>query len=185
MKKYIGINTLFYFLYMLGSCIIVMLIEALFTNVVEKFVALPYPVLTVIRIVIYTLAIPAILAVAGRSEGYREGYCSVGATIVAGLLATLPHLIFAMLFKFQAFVSGAVRFTAGLIYNGWGITYDSLINETPYSMFLLVFVAYGLLYTAVLTVSKYLGAQKRIMDRAEMRMGEDTATEEAPNGESV
>ena len=52
MKKYIGLNTLFYFLYTLGSCIIVMLVEALFTNVVEKFVVLPYPVLTVIRIVI-------------------------------------------------------------------------------------------------------------------------------------
>ena len=182
MKKYIGINTLFYFLYMLGSCIIVMLIEALFTNVVEKFVVLSYPVLTAIRIAIYTLAIPVILAVAGRSEGYREGYCAVGATIAAGLLATLPHLIFAMLFKFQAFVSGAVRFTAGMIHNGWGITYDSLINETPYYMFLLVFVVYGLLYTAVLTVSKYLGAQKRILDRAELRMGEDEVTEEAPNG---
>lgn len=184
MKKHIGINTLFYFLYTLGSCIIVMLAEALFTNVVEKFVALPYPVLTVIRMIIYTAAVPAILAVVGRSEGYREGYCSVGATAVSGLLAMIPHLLFAMLFKFQAFVSGAVRFTAGLIYNGWGVTYDSLINETPYHVFLLVFAAYGLLYTAVLTVFKYLGAQKRIMDRAELRMGEDTVTE-GSNGASV
>ena len=177
MKKNIGINTLFYFLYVFASCVIVMLIEALFTNVVEKFVALPYPVLTVIRIVIYTAGIPAILAVVGRSEGYREGACSVGATLTSGLLAILPHLLFAMLFKFQAFVSGAVRFTAGLIHNGWDVTYDSLINETPYHMFLLVFAAYGLLYTVVLTVFKYLGAQKRIMDRAELRMSEDTVTE--------
>jgi hypothetical protein len=89
-----------------------------------------------------------------------------------------------MLFKFQAFVSGAVRFTAGLIYNGWDVTYDSLINETPYHMFLLVFAGYGLLYTAVLTVSKYLGAQKRVMDRAELRIGEDEAVTETPNGEN-
>ena len=178
MKKYIGINTLFYFLYMLGSCIIVMLIEALFTNVAEKFVALPYPVLTVIRIVIYTAAIPVILAVAGRSEGYREGYCSVGATVVSGLLAMIPHLLFAMLFKFQAFVSGAVRFTAGLIYNGWDVTYDSLINDTPYWGFLAIFAAYAVLYMATLTVAKYLGAQKRIIDRAELRKGEDTRAEE-------
>ena len=184
MKKNIGINILFYFLYAFASCFIVMLIEALFTNVAEKFVALPYPVLTVIRIVIYTAAIPVILAVAGRSEGYREGYCSVGATVVSGLLAMIPHLLFAMLFKFQAFVSGAVRFTAGLIYNGWDVTYDSLINETPYHMFLLVFAGYGLLYTAVLTVSKYLGAQKRVMDRAELRIGEDEAVTETPNGEN-
>lgn len=177
MKKNIGINILFYFLYAFASCFIVMLIEALFTNVVEKFVALPYPVLTVIRIVIYTAGVPAILAVAGRSEGYREGACSVGATLTSGLLAILPHLLFAMLFKFQAFVSGSVRFTAGLIYNGWGVTYDSLINQTPYYMFLIVFAVYGLLYAAVLTVAKYLGAQKRILDRAELLLGANPATE--------
>lgn len=182
MKKNIGINTLFYFLYVFASCVIVMLIEALFTNVVEKFVALPYPVLTVIRIVIYTVGIPAILAVVGRSEGYREGACSVGATAASGVLAMIPHLLFAMLFKFQAFVSGAVRFTAGLIHNGRDITYDSLINETPYYMFLLVFAAYGLLYAATLTIAKYLGAQKRILDRAELRMGEDTHAEGDSDG---
>jgi hypothetical protein len=51
-------------------------------------------------------------------------------------------------------------------------------------MFLLVFAVYGLLYTAVLTVAKYLGAQKRVMDRAELRMGEDTGTE-GSDGASV
>ena len=177
MKKNIAINGFFYFLYVFGSCVLAMIVEALLVKMVDKFVILPYPVLTVIRIVIYTAAVPAILAVAGRSEGYREGYCSVGATAVSGRLAMIPHLLFAMLFKFQAFVSGAVRFTAGLIYNGWDVTYDSLINETPYLLFVAVCLVYRLLYTVVLTVSKYLGAQKRIMDRAELRMSEDTVTE--------
>lgn len=177
MKKYIGLNTLFYFLYMFGSCFIVMLIEALFVSVVEKFVELPYPVLTVIRIVIYTAGVPAILAVAGRGEGYREGQCSVGATVASGVLAMIPHLLFSMLFHFQGFVSGGVRFAAGLLYNGWDVTYDSLINETSYSTFLLMFFVYGGIYVATLTIAKYLGAQKRIMDRAGMRMSEDPVTD--------
>ena len=171
------LNSLFYFFYFFGSCIIVMLAEALLIFIVEKFVALPYPILTLIRIVIYTAGVPAILAALGYFEGYREGVASTGSTVVSGIAASVLHLLFAMLFKFQAFVSGAVRFTAGLIHNGWDVTYDSLINETPYHMFLLVFAAYGLLYTVVLTVSKYLGAQKRIMDRAELRMSEDAAAE--------
>lgn len=175
MLKKIGLNPLFYFLYMFGSCFIVMLGEALFVSVVEKFVALPYAVLTVIRIVIYTAAIPAIMAVLGRSEGYRESTCSVGSTVISGLLAMLLHLLFAMLFHFHAFVSGGVRFAAGLIYNGWEITYDSLVNETPYYMFLLTFTVYGLIYVAALTVAKYLGAQKRVADRGELRRSEDTA----------
>ena len=173
MKKNIGINVLLYFLYFFGSCAVVMLVEALLISVVEKFVVLPYPVLTAIRIVIYTAGVPAILAVAGRGEGYREGFCSVGATVLSGVLALVPHLLFSMLFHFQGFVSGGVRFAAGLLWNGWDVTYDSLVNETPYLLFLAAFGVYGALYVATLTVSKFLGAQSRIMDRAELRMGED------------
>ena len=173
----LALNLLIYFLYFFGSCILVMLAEALLVSIIEKFVGLPYPVLTIIRIVIYTAGVPAILGVLGYSEGYREAECSVAETMVSGVLASILHLIFAMLFKFQGFVSGAVRFTAGLLYNGWEITYDSLINQTPYGLFLLVFAVYSLLYIGVLTIAKYLGAQKRVIDRADLRKNEPTDSE--------
>ena len=167
-----ALNLLVYFLYFFGSCVLVMLAEALIMKVIGNIVLLPYPVVTILRIVIYTAGVPAILAAAGYFEGYREASCPLGDTIVGGLLAALLHLIFAMLFKFQGFVSGAVRFTAGLIHNGWDITYDSLIFFTPYSLFLLVFVAYGAVYVAALCIAKFFGAQKRIMDRADLRRDE-------------
>ena len=175
--KNIALDLLIYFLYFLGSCILVMLAEALLVSIIEKFVAIPYPVLTVIRIVIYTAGVPALLGCLGYFEGYREAACSVPETVISGLLASVLHLIFAMLFQFQAFVSGSVRFTAGLLHNGWKITYDSLINATPYSLFLLTFAVYSLLYICVLTIAKYLGTQKRVIDRAELRRGEDASTE--------
>ncbi len=172
--KNVGLNLLVYFLYFFGSCILVMLAEALLVVILEKFVLIPYPVLTVIRIVIYTVGVPALLGVLGYFEGYREAVCSVSEAIVSGCFASVLHLIFAMLFKFEGFVSGSVRFTAGLLHNGWKITYDSLINKTPYSLFLLVFAAYSALYIATLTISKYFGAQKRIIDRGELRKDEAT-----------
>ncbi len=179
--KNIALDFLVYFLYLLGSCILVMLAEALLVSVIEKFVAIPYPVLTVIRIVIYTAGVPTILGFLGYFEGYRESFCSVPETVVSGVLASVLHLLFAMLFKFQAFVSGSVRFTAGLLHNGWKITYDSLINKTPYGLFLLTFVGYSLLYIGVLTIAKYLGTQKRIIDRAELRRGEASDSEANTN----
>lgn len=170
--KNLALNLPIYFLYIFGSCILVMLAEALLVSVIEKFVVLPYSVLTIIRIVIYTPGVTAILAVLGYYEGYREGVCPLGETIGGGVLATVLHLLFAMLFKFQGFVSGGVRFTAGLLHNGMGITYDSLINKTPYGLFLLVFVGYAAIYLVALTVAKYFGAQKRVMDRADLRKSE-------------
>ena len=169
-----ALNLLVYFLYMFGSCVLVMLAEALLISVVEKFVFIPYPVLTVLRIVIYTAGVPAILGVLGYFEGYREASCSIGDTVAGGVLASILHLIFAMLFKFEGFVSGAVRFTAGLLHNGWTITFETLVEKTPYTLFVLVFVVYAALYIAVLTVTKYFGAQKRIIDRAELRKNESS-----------
>ena len=177
--KNAALNLVVYFLYFFGSCVLVMLAEALLINVLEKFVALPYPVQTVIRIVVYTAGVPSILGVWGHAEGYREAECSIPETVVGGILGAVLHLIFAMLFKFEGFVSGAVRFTAGLLHNGWTISYDSLINETPYALFLLVFLLYSALYITVLTITKRLGAQKRVIDRAELRKGESTADNSA------
>lgn len=177
--KNAALNLLVYFLYMFGSCVLVMLSEALLIKVIEKFVFIPYPVLTVMRIVIYTVGVPAILGVLGHAEGYRESECAIGDTVVGGILASVLHLIFAILFKFEGFVAGGVRFTAGLLHNGWSITYETLINRTPYALFLLVFAVYSLLYIGILTLSKYFGAQKRIIDRAELRKNETADTAES------
>ena len=170
--KNAALNLLVYFLYFFGSCVLVMLAEALLLKVMDKFVLLPYPVVTILRIVIYTAGVPALLSAAGYFEGYREAECPLGDTILGGVLAAILHLIFAMLFMFEGVVAGAVRFTAGLIHNGWTITAESLVEKTPYSLFLLVFAVYSMLYIAVLTIAKYFGAQKRVIDRAELRRNE-------------
>ncbi len=170
--RHAALNTLFYFLYMFGATFAVMLVESLLVFIVDKFVAIPYPALTVIRIVIYSVGVTAVLAAIGYHEGYREGESLVGETVLGGALSLIPYLLFGMLFKFQAFVTGAVRFTAGLIHNGMDITHDSLVNQTPYALFLVVFLAYGILYIATLTLARYFGAQRRVMDRADLRMGE-------------
>ena len=169
-------DALFAFLYLIGACLITMLAEALVSYIINHVVVLSYPTLTVIRIAIYSIGVTALMGVVGYYEGYREAYCSVGESLAGVLLAAVPHILLAMLFRFQGFISGSVRFTAGLIHNGWDVTYDKLVNETPYSLFLLVFAAYAVLYAATFTVAKYLGAQKRVIDRADLRRGESENT---------
>ncbi len=173
--KNLALNSVVYFLYILGACLITMLVEALLVDILVKFVVLAYPVLTGIRMILYTGGVVAILAVLGRAEGYREETCSIPETVVSGLLAMVIHLIFSILFHFQAFISGPVRFSAGLLHHGKHITPDLLSNATPFGLFLLSFLAYGLLYTVILTVSRYVGAKARIIRRAETIL--------APSGE--
>ena len=161
-----------YLCYLLGACILTMLIEAMFVFFLDHLVLLSYPVLTIIRIVIYSVGIPAIIGFLGSYEGYREMDCTMGESLVAFIAACIIHLLFAMLFKFQGFISGAVRFTAGFIHNGWDITQVNLVEKTPYSLFLLVFSGYAVLYGTVLIICKFFGSKKHIMDRAELRKNE-------------
>lgn len=165
-------STGLYLLYLVGSCVLTMLVEAMFIFLLDHIVLIPYPVLTIIRIVIYSLGVPAILGFLGYCEGYREAECPLRETVTAFVLAAIPHLLLAMLFKFQGFISGAVRFTAGYIHNGQSITHVTLVEKTPYSLFLLVFLAYTMLYGIVLILCKYFGAKKRVIDRAELRKNE-------------
>lgn len=165
----VAVGALLYAVYMFGSCVIVMLVEALLSRIINSFVLLSYPTLTVIRIVIYSLGVPAVIGVVAHREGYSEAAFSLPETVLSGVLAMLPHLLFSMLFKFQAFSSGAVRFTAGLIHNGWTITAESLVERTPYFLFLLIFFLYGLLYIGVICLFKYLGCTRRLAGRMELK----------------
>ncbi len=161
-----------YLIYLLAACILTMLIEAMFNFFLDHLVLLSYPVLTVIRIVIYSIGVPVILGFLGYFEGYREAACPMGETITALVIAAIFHLLFAMFFKFQGFISGAVRFTAGMIHNGWGITQTTLVEKTPYPLFLLTFAGYAVFYGMILVLCKYIGSKKRICDRAELRKNE-------------
>ena len=167
-----AINSLLYLLYMFGGCIAVMVVESLLVYIVSRFVIVPYPALTILRLIIYTLGVPAVLAGIGYVEGYREGVPATKETVVGGVLAMVLHVLFALLFSFQAFVSGGVRFAAGLLRHGMDLTDELLNTETPTGLFLLMFALYGAIYVTALCVSRYLGAQNRIISRAELRRGE-------------
>lgn len=170
--KNILISAGLFFLYLFGTCVITMLVEALFCFFLGKIILIPYLALTILRMAIYTLGVTGLMAFVGYREGYREMEFSMGEMSAGYGMAAVLHLLFAMLFKFQGFVSGSVRFTAGLIWNGVDITSDNLLNETPYWLFLVVFLGYALLYFAAFAIAKYFGMQKRIIDRGELRRNE-------------
>ena len=168
----ITISTLIYCLYMFGSCFATMVVEALLVYILNRFVPVPYYTLTILRLVIYTLGVPAILTWLGYSEGFREGKTSIAEIVISGTLASVLHVLFALLFSFQAFVSGGVRFAAGLFRHGADITDELLNTDTPTGLFLLAFALYGVIYVATLAISHYLGTQNRLISRAALRRGE-------------
>ena len=101
------LNAAIYFAYFFLSCVLVMLIEALFLKLLDRFVLLSYLAQTVIRLVIYSLGVPALVGFAAYAEGYREADAHPGETVVSGLLAVLiPHLLLALSVSFQTVLRG-------------------------------------------------------------------------------
>lgn len=165
------LNAAIYFVYFFLSCVLVMLIEALFLKLLDRFVLLSYLAQTVIRLVIYSLGVPALVGLAAYAEGYREADAHPGETVVSGLLAVLiPHLLLALLFHFRQFCAGAVPFLAGLLRDGADVTADSIVfNDIgTVGLFLAAFLGYGLLNTGVLTLLRQYGVSRRHAERAGM-----------------
>ncbi len=162
-----------YLLYLVGASVVTMLCESLFCFIVDKFIMLSnYFALSVIRTVIYTAGMIAIVGVLGYYEGYRNAACPKGEVIGSYAVALVPYALLSMLFRFHYFIAGGVRSTAGIIFHGTGITLDKLTLETPDWLFLLVFLGYCLLYGFALMLFMYFGSQKRICDRADLRKNE-------------
>lgn len=162
-----------YLLYLVGASVVTMLCESLFCFIVDKFILLSnYFILSIIRVVIYTVGVTAIIGVLGYYEGYRNAACHKGEAIGSYAIAFVPYTLLSMLFSFHYFIAGGVRSTAGIIRHGIGVTLDKLTLETPDWLFLLVFLGYCLLYGFALVLFMYFGAQKRICDRADLRKSE-------------
>ena len=100
------LNAAIYFVYFFLSCVLVMLIEALFLRLLDRFVLLSYLAQTVIRLVIYSLGVPALVGLAAYAEGYREADAHPGETVVSGLLAVLIASSAGAPVSFQAVLRG-------------------------------------------------------------------------------
>lgn len=170
------IDGLIYAVYFFGSCLCVMIVESMLVALINKFVLISVLTKMLIRIIVYSLGVPALVGFLGYKEGYRNASCAPGQTLASGMLAGIPHVLFATLFEFHPFISGPVRFTVGIIRDGAGITETSVLpNFDIYWLFLVVFFGYCLIYSVSLTLCKIWGCRKRLLDRAVLTSSQKSA----------
>ncbi len=165
--KHTLVSGLLTFFYTMASILVCLVVEALLLYILDRIILISYPVQTIIRMVIYTVGAAALIGFLGYHEAYREADASTSESVLGSLLAAVPHLLLSLLFHFQGFIAGGVRFTAGLVYHGWAVSHER-VATTPIGVFLVVFLLYTVLYAATLAVCKYFGAKQRLIDRAEL-----------------
>lgn len=175
MKKVdILVNSLIYGISVLVSCIIVMLGESLLTRVLGSMFVLKPLTLCIIRAVVYTLGVTALMGIMSYREGYRAGYSSAPETAISAAIAFVAHFLFALLFSFEAFAAGGVKFIASLVKFGSKLNLKSFsdtlspVDSIPY------FFLFAALYIVVMIVCGKLGAKARIKSRKELTGSDET-----------
>ena len=93
-------------------------------------------------------------------------------------MATVMHLLFALLFSFEAFSAGGVRFIVGLYKFGSRLSESSLIANLPRIEFIGIFIVNSLVYCALMTAAKAIGAKRRIIDRHILTKDQNTENNE-------
>lgn len=176
-KQYFFIDALLYAFYMLVSCITVMFAEMLIVKVLSLLFPISYFALCIIRAAIYTLGVNAILAIIAFREGYKAAYCSVIFTLISGAIATVIHSLFALLFSFEAFSAGGVRSITALVNFGSALESSAALAKLDLLDYVAVFFINGLIYCTVMASAKFIGAKRRIADRAMLNIVTPEAVE--------
>ena len=166
MKKIdVLIGSLVYAVYMILSCVIIMVAEILAIKIINLFVVTDYLSLCIIRTVIYFVGVNAILAIVAYKEGHKAAFFSIPATLISGVIAAVIHLIFALLFNFEAFAAGGVKFMTALIKFGSALNSNTFMGTLDRLDFIPFFALNSLIYIGVMILFGKLGAYRRLCDR--------------------
>lgn len=162
------IDSLIYAFFMLISCLVCMCAEILIVKIIDLCVVIDYLSLCFVRTVIYTVGVNAVLSLVAYNDGYKAARCSVVGTAISCVIATVFHFLFSLLFGFEAFCAGGVRFIAGIVKYGSELTESSMIRNLHPADFVAVFFINGLIYCVLMTLFKKIGVKRRLIDREEL-----------------
>lgn len=170
-KADVLLSSILYAVYMLLSCIAMMVVEILIVDlligkIITTFVTLTPFVIHSVRALIYTVGVNAILGVMLYREGYKNAEYNPLATALSGIAATLMHFLVCLLFGFQAFCAGGVRsITAIIRHDLHDVSFTAEITRQDC---IAVFFVNAAVYITVMVVLQMLGAKRRLSDREEL-----------------
>ncbi len=160
------INSLIYVAYIIGACLCAAAVDLLALKVLNEFLVISIYAQTVIRVVIYAIAPVSVIAVVSFKEGYREAGSNLSENIISCVFASVGVFLVSLLFTFNRFVSGGVKYIASLIAYGNRISDAEQIANVKYRYAIPVFVGMFVIYSVAICIFKKLGADKRLKDRA-------------------
>ena len=163
------------------SCVVVMFAEMLVITVLDKVVIMTPVATAIVRTVIYCVGCFSIISIASYKIGYHSpDYSSLG-LILSGVIASVMHFLISLLFSFEAFCAGAVKFVSVLVKFGSKINSSRFDGELFRYDCIPVFCIFAAIYITLTVVFAKIGGVRRLSDQK--KLYDANATESSTDSE--
>ena len=167
-KSEVFLNSIVYAVYFLAACLCGVGVDFLVLKVLDSLIVVTPFVACVLKAIIYFVVTSAVVFVLAYKEGYREASFIFGETCISLVFAVIIQFLFALLFVFNQFFAGGVKFFSALLVYGRGIEAMTQIAEIRYRVFMPVFFVLAIFTCAILILAKKLGCDSRLESRKEL-----------------
>ena len=147
------------------SCLCAILMDLLLVKIVTSIVAVSYPVEVAIHTIVYLLGTSVPLAAISYLIAYHLGGFSPAYSVIEWAGASVLLLPFGILLGFPVWITGGVKWLAGLIEYGSKLYDADTLKDVALTNYLLAFVLFAAFYLIVKIVFSYVGKSARIRNR--------------------
>ena len=159
---------LLWFVFIWVSCLISILIDLLLVRLLSGFIQVSYMAEAIIHTVFMALGTAAPLAAVSYLISYHLGEFSSLNSALEGGIALLPQLLLGVLLGFPVWITGGVKWLAGLVEYGSGLYSIEQLSDISLTSYLIAFLLFGALYIAVKYFAGFIGRDTRIRHRIEL-----------------
>ena len=165
MKKQFLINSLIYFIAIIGACLVNLAASSLVMKIVNLFVVVDYYIGAIICTVVAFIIVCGVLGALSFFESFKSVEFAPMKLLVTITIAGVFHLAVSTLLGFHPFIAGGTRYLAGLI--SMGEKFDSATNVADIYLweYLLAFAIYLLLNIIAVELGGFWGKRFRIKNR--------------------
>ena len=161
-------NSIVYAVYFLAACLCGVGVDFLALKVLNSIIVVTPFLACILKAIIYFVVTTAVVFVLAYKEGYREASFIFGETCVSLIFAVVIQFLFALLFLFNQFFAGGVKFFSALLVYGDKIQDMAQISEIRYRVFMPVFFVLAVFMCVTVVLGKKLGCDSRLLSRKEL-----------------
>ena len=161
--------TLIWLLFIWVSCLLSIAVDALLVKIITGITGeVSYYAGAIIHVVTMIIGAGLPLAAISYMIAFHLGEFSPLYSVIEGGLASVLHLGVGILLGFPVWITGGVKWLAGLLEYGDRLYGSQYMQDIALRHYLLAFLIFAAVYLVIKYVSGYLGRHYRIKQRIEL-----------------